>query len=96
MARFGTGSQCEQALFARRWPRGFVCPQCEYTGYCVLGRRLYQCHRCRRQTSLTAGTVFASIKLAFTKWWLAIHLLTQAKNGICALKSVRLAEPDGP
>lgn len=51
----------------------------------MLGRGLFQCHRCRRQTSLTAGTVFAGTKLPLTKWLLAIYLLTQSKNGISAL-----------
>ena len=28
MDKYGTAEQCEQALFAWRWPRGFVCPEC--------------------------------------------------------------------
>jgi transposase-like protein len=89
LAQYGTEAQCEQALFAWRWPQGFVCPECGYGGHCVLGRGLYQCHRCRRQTSLTAGTLFAGTKLALTKWLLAIYLLTQAKNGISAMDLAR-------
>lgn len=85
LTRFGTQAQCEQALVAWRWPTGFVCPECGHTGHCVLGRGLFQCHRCRRQTSLTAGTLFAGTKLPLTKWLLAIYLLTQSKNGISAL-----------
>ena len=66
--RYGTAAQCEQALFAWRWPRGFVCPECGHTGYCTLkGRRLIQCNSCRRQTSVTAGTIFAGSKLAYSR-----------------------------
>ncbi len=53
LARYGTETQCAQALHAWRWPEGFVCPGCGYAGHCQLGRGLLQCHRCRRQTSLT-------------------------------------------
>lgn len=89
LALYGTEAQCEQALFAWRWPQGFVCPECGHEGHCVLERGLYQCHRCRRQTSLTAGTLLAGTKLPLTKWLLGIYLLTQSKNGISALEMSR-------
>jgi transposase-like protein len=90
MARYGTREQCEQVLFAWRWPRGFVCPECGHTGYCVLqSRRLFQCDECARQTSVTAGTVFAGSKLTLDVWFLAMHLITQAKNGISSLELSR-------
>jgi transposase-like protein len=86
MTRYGTREQCEQALFAWRWPQGFVCPECGHTGYCALKcRRLFQCNACARQTSVTAGTVFAGSKLPLSVWFLAMHLITQAKNGISSL-----------
>ena len=90
MDKYGTAEQCEQALFAWRWPRGFVCPECGHTAYCVLkGRRLIQCNGCRRQTSVTAGTLFAGSKLPLSVWFLAMHLITQAKNGISSLELSR-------
>ena len=83
---YGTEEQCEQALVRWRWPDGFVCPNCHSTRYCKLKcRKLYQCHTCRQQTSLTAGTIFAGTKLPLFKWFLAMHLLTQSKNGLSAL-----------
>ena len=85
LARYGTEAQCAQALYAWRWPDGFVCPGCGYTGHCRLGRGVFQCHRCRQQTSLTAGTLLAGTKLPLSTWLLAIYLLTQSKNGISAL-----------
>lgn len=95
MHRYGTTVQCEQALFAWRWPGGFVCPDCGHTGFCTLkGRRLIQCNSCRRQTSVTAGTIFAGSKLALNVWFLAMRLITQAKNGVSSLElSRQLAIP---
>ena len=40
--------------------------------------------RCKRQVSLTAGTLFDNTKLPLTTWFLAIYFLTQSKNGILA------------
>lgn len=89
LTRYGTEAQCAQALFGWRWRQGFVCPGCGYGGHCVLGRGLFQCQRCRRQTSLTAGTLLAGTKLPLSKWLLAIYLLTQSKTGISALNLSR-------
>lgn len=89
MAQYGSEAQCRQALFAWCRPQGFACPGCGHDGHCVLGRGLLQCHRCRCQTSLTAGTLFAASKLPLTTWLLAIYLLSQAKNGISALAMAR-------
>jgi transposase-like protein len=90
IAKYGTQAQCEQALFAWRWPQGFVCPECGHAGWCVLThRRLFQCNGCGRQTSVTAGNVFAGSKLPLSSWFLAMHLITQAKNGISSLELSR-------
>ena len=91
LASYGTEEQCAAALFAWRWPRGFVCPDCGHAeGYSTIQTRgLLQCRHCRHQTSITAGTVFAYSKLPLTVWFLAMHLLTQQKNGISALELKR-------
>ena len=53
---FGTEEQYRTALVRLRWPDGFVCPCCGHREHCVLaGRGLYQCNRCKKQTSPTAG-----------------------------------------
>lgn len=46
---------------------------------------MFQCHACRHQTSLIAGTVFQGTKLPLTVWFLAIYLVSQAKTGLSAL-----------
>jgi len=90
LERYGTEAQCREAVFKLRWPAGFVCPVCGNTTYCELhSRKVYQCHHCHAQTSLTSGTIFASTKLPLTRWFLAIYLLTQHKNSISALQLMR-------
>lgn len=83
---YGTEEKCEKSLFASRWPDGYVCPACGSSSYCTLKTRaLYQCNRCHHQQSLISGTIFAASKLPLTTWFLAIHLLTQAKTGLSAM-----------
>ena len=90
LKQYGTESQCHSALFNWRWPSGFICPECEHTGYCeIVGRGVYQCHRCHRQTSVTSSTIFEYTKLPLTTWFLGMYLLTQTKNGVSALELKR-------
>ncbi len=32
VAAYGTEAQCQEALFAWHWPKGFVCPRCGQSG----------------------------------------------------------------
>jgi ribosomal protein L37AE/L43A len=92
MDRYGTDAQCEAALIASRWPQGFACPACGGPASCSFrreGRLYWQCVSCRHQCSVISGTIFASTKLALTRWFLAMHLLTQAKNNVSALELMR-------
>ena len=86
--RYGTEAQCEAALEKVRWPEGFRCPRCGGAAHCVLRggpRKMFQCNACHHQASLIAGTVFQSTKLALRVWFLAIHIISQAKTGLSAL-----------
>jgi transposase-like protein len=92
MDGYGTPERCEAAVRAWRWPDGFVCPRCSGTGHSEFrrGPRLYfQCSQCRYQCSLVSGTIFESSKLALPLWFLAMHLMTQAKNNVSALELKR-------
>src|SRR3954454_23696133 len=85
--RFGTEAACREALFAMRWSEGLPCPACGHRGSCALTtRKVFQCNRCKKQLSLTAGTVFQDTKLPLTAWFAAIYHLTQAKNGISSIE----------
>lgn len=87
----GTERQCRDVLLSLRWPEGFVCPDCGYdNGGFIKTRLLYQCYRCGRQTSVTAGTIFHSTKIPLKKWFLGIYFVTQNKNGFSALELMRL------
>ncbi|KAA0243503.1 MAG: IS1595 family transposase [Candidatus Brocadia sp. AMX2] len=60
--KYQTEEDCEKRLFDLRWPQGFACPSCGHQEYYhVTKRKLYQCKKCRHQTSLTAGTVWTML-----------------------------------
>lgn len=89
---YGSVEQCEALIRKWRWPAGFSCPRCQGTWHSEFRRqqRLYfQCSACRHQCSLVSGTIFASSKLPLTTWFLAMHLITQAKNNVSALELKR-------
>ena len=85
--RYGSEEQCREALFAMRWARGWRCEGCGHERHAVLKQRaVLQCNRCKRQVSLTAGTIFHSTKLPLTTWFLAIYHLAQSKGGISSIE----------
>ena len=45
---------------------------------------VYQRNRCHHQHSLISGTIFSATKLPLTTWFLAVHLISQAKTGLSA------------
>ena len=90
--RYGSEHRCEAALVASRWPQGFACPACGSGAHGMFvrgGRRYWQCAACRHQCSAISGTIFESTKLPLTRWFLAMHLLTQSKNNVSALELMR-------
>jgi transposase-like protein len=90
---YGTESHCAAALEKARWPQGFTCPACNNQRHCIVWHgsvKTFQCNRCHRQATLTAGTIFHSSKLPLVKWFQAIYFLTQTKNNVSALELMRM------
>ena len=90
LSQYGTEQQCHDTLFRLRWPQGFKCPECGYSGYCeISSRKVFQCHRCHRQTSVISETIFAATKLPLRTWFLSIYFITQSKDGMSSLNLAR-------
>ena len=89
-SRYGTEEKCHAALIRMRWSEGFVCPHCACTkNSYAKARRIFQCSACRVQTSARAGTIFHKSSTPLTKWFLAMHLISSAKNDIASLELSR-------
>lgn len=91
--QYGSDEQCESALFASRWPKGWSCAKCACTRCFTTrnghGRQLWECIICGYQSSSIVGTVFEHTKLPLSIWFLAIYLMTQSKNAVAALELKR-------
>ena len=93
---FGSEEACGEHLARQRWPEGFVCPRCGHgSAWYLPGRRLYDCQRCRHQTSLTAGTIFHRTRTPLVKWYWLLYRMAMDKVGVSVAEMQRLLEiPD--
>ena len=84
-SRFGDEAACRDYVYHLRWPSGFICPACQGKAAWRLRNGLWQCRGCRRQVSVTAGTIFDTSHLPVKLWFRAMWHMTSQKNGISAL-----------
>lgn len=82
---FRTEETCRAYLFHIRWPEGFVCPRCSHRQAWQTSRGLWQCGKCGKDVSVTAGTIFSHSKVPLRVWFRAIWWVTNQKNGVSAL-----------
>jgi transposase-like protein len=87
---FTDANAAREYLEASRWADGVVCPHCGGVDRIrkMEGKAhrpgLYQCGQCRKQFSVTVGTVFERSKVPLNKWLLATFLMASSKKGISA------------
>ncbi len=92
---FSDEDAARELLEEMRWGKeGAVCPHCGGSNPYKLtpkatskkpGRKgLYKCRACRKQFTVTVGTVFEDSRIALSKWLLAIHLIAASKKGMSA------------
>jgi transposase-like protein len=78
-----------------RWPEGPICPHCVVVGghYRVIPKKssrspvregVWKCRDCRKQFTVTVGTVFQGSKIPLSKWVTAIHLMGDPAKGVNA------------
>ncbi len=84
---FTNEDKAREYLENLRWPQGAFCPHCGSTDCTELKGKstrpgLRQCNDCRKNFTVTVGTVYERSKLPLTKWLLATYLLSSSKKGI--------------
>lgn len=87
--RFTDAAAAVRYLESVRWPDGNVtCPHCgesERKPYLLKGkRRVWKCAACRKQFTVTVGTIFERSHIPLNKWLLAFYLLCSSKKGMSA------------
>lgn len=91
VGRYGSERACEERLLEEKFPGGFVCPRCGNRRCSPVAGRAHkwQCTRCSKQVSVTAGTAMEGTKLALTKWFLAMWLVAQDRRGLSGSELAR-------
>src|SRR3954452_2495448 len=86
--RFTDEDAAREYLEKQRWPDGPVCPRCgavDRISKCegeAYRAGLYNCGHCRRQFTVTVGTVYERSHIPLHKWLLATRLLCSSKKGM--------------
>lgn len=94
-ARFTNEEAARKHLEKLLWPVGAICPHCETVGHGSRiegGRKgLWFCNVCRKQFSVTVGTLFERSHVPLNIWLYANHLLMGAsKKGISSHQLSRM------
>ncbi len=92
---FSSEEAARAKIEAMRWPNGPECPTCGDTthvyrmlklpGSVKPGRPgLLRCRLCKKQFTVTTGTVFEDSHIPLSKWLHALYLLAASKKGMSA------------
>lgn len=94
--QFSDEDKAREFLEKLRWPDGPVCPHCGEVNNAYrlepkkskkdthVRKGVWKCGGCRKQFTVTVGTIFADSHIPLSKWLLAYHLLCASKKGMSA------------
>jgi transposase-like protein len=90
---FNDFDHCQRTMIDLRWPDGKVrCPYCQSEKVVYLpSGRVWKCYtkHPRRKFSLKVGTIFEDSPIGLDKWFTAMWLLPNCKNGISSHEIAR-------
>ena len=101
---FFNAEKAEEFITKLLWAKGSVCPHCGnkeniYTLTAKEGSKtsrkslkLYKCSACRKQFTITMGTIFQDSHIPLNKWLYAFHLLCSSKKGMSAHQLHRMLD----
>jgi transposase-like protein len=89
-----TEDEARETLEAIRWPNGVVCPHCgSKEAYKLTAKEgtkthvrpgVYKCKACRKQFTVTVGTVMERSRIKIADWLMGFYLVCSSKKGISA------------
>lgn len=94
---FSDPDKAREFLEEMRWPEGPVCPHCGLVGEAYkltpkaeskkgthVRKGVWKCSGCRKEFTVTVGTIFEGSHIALNTWLFAYHLLCASKKGMSA------------
>jgi len=101
--RFGTEEKARKHLEKVIWKDGIICPHCQCNDKkkfsSIAENRdkevragLRFCSNCKKQFTVTIGTIFEKSHIPLRKWLIAFFLICSSKKGISALQLQRILE----
>lgn len=87
-SHFHDAEAARKYLEGIRWPEGPICPHCGTVGQAYATKKpgVYRCasKECRKDFSVTVGTIFERSHIPLPKWLTAFHLMCSSKKGVSA------------
>ena len=88
--QFATEEACRRYIAEVRWEGAPACPHCGSIEFWNVRRGVLKCKECRRDISITAGTVFGDSRIPLRLWFQALWCIVSQKNGVSALGLARV------
>ncbi len=85
--RFSDDNVCRKYLEEMIWQGNPTCPHCgQNRPYSLKDGKTYRCSNkeCKKDFTITVGTIFENSNVPLSKWFLAIYIATNHKKGISA------------
>lgn len=89
---FSEFENCRKLMIELRWPDGIRCPYCGSEKVTYLSKnRVWKCYtgHSKPKFSLKTGTIFEDSPLGLDKWFAALWLVVNCKNGISSCEVAR-------
>src|SRR5665213_997041 len=88
---FGDADRSLEFMVSLRWAEGKIsCPRCNCESVSFLKTRsIWKCMGCKKQFSAKVGTIFEDSPIGYDKWFPAMWMIFNAKNGISSCELAR-------
>lgn len=85
---FSDPAVCLEYMKRIKWPDGKpVCPKCASDNIgAITTRAIWKCRACKKQFSAKVDTIFEGSQLGLDKWFVAVWMEANCKNGVSSLE----------
>jgi len=100
LKKYGSDEKARSFLESIRWPNGAICPRCKTKqDHKITAQKesehgarsgVYFCSKCRKQFTVTVGTIMESSHIPLGTWLAAIFLICASKKAMSSLQLQRM------